>query len=108
MKKVLAKIYIDDVFDGEHIITVDDNFTDTERTTYELGSKYTTKYVRINSDEDHNEGLSTTHNAEYVYIDNRELNKGLLSEFYYHIAKYFDIINMKDAKESLIKSFIEK
>ena len=41
-----------------------------------------------------------------IYSIKNNYPHDMLSNFYDHIAKYFDIANMKDAKEHLIKTFI--
>lgn len=52
--------------------------------------------------------ISTTHNADYVYINNKELHADMLSDFYDYLDKYYDLVGMQPGKEFLIKSFIEK
>ena len=37
-----------------------------------------------------------------------ECNKKMLSEFYDHVAKYFDGIDMKSEKEMLINNFFKE
>ncbi len=52
--------------------------------------------------------ISTTHNSDYVYINNKEINADMLSEFYDHISEYYDLVDMRPGKEFVLKSFIEK
>lgn len=53
-----------------------------------------------------NPQISATHNADYVYVNNEEISMHVLSRFYDHIAKYYDITDMMVGKEFIIKSFI--
>jgi hypothetical protein len=54
-----------------------------------------------------NTSITTNNSGNYVYVNNRELNKDMLSDFYDHIIESGVDCSLPNAKEFLIKTFLD-